>query len=573
MSSGCCDCCDVVEETEEAVWLRRRREEMKESLRSIKGLSRQLHCDRDVEAVVDRIAIEHPQLAVIPSGACSCGMRTGARHCSISLLLWLLLYGVVMISLQLQLHKLITNQELEQLADRYLQDQDVSRYFRSFHWFFSFSTGVTMIVMTIAFVVGRIFLGLQIYTLSSEVVGEVKEEYQSELVESINTDFYEYVQRLTKYVVVSDDFTKAEMKKIHRKLNLALTEGGHLLCYPSRDKCSIRNAIEQKVVNRRNWITAIFFFIPCVINVIANCTLIYYVFDLRFRHNHSINVSDYVTVGEHPQAALQSEGFRLIAAALTLNFISWIYLTTIMSGSIVYCMLKCMYCRIHTASVAFTNRMMNRIWQDVVVDGIAPFIEETRPSLLFIDPTDVHTVSPAATAPPTYNNSNKYSLLPPFNQYEYINGGMSTATAATSPVVTNHSNLPSPHRCHLLQQQQAPPTYGPPIYFASAPPAAAPAPPNAIPANNMTTDWDERNAGNRSAVSVPAHQSSPPNTRVSTAVPDEEENSQKDKHSASSYSFAEPPPPSTSSSTAPPLQASIEMTKPHADATTELSSL
>eukprot|EP00922_Rhytidocystis_sp_ex-Travisia-forbesii_P020689 GHVS01030402.1.p1 GENE.GHVS01030402.1~~GHVS01030402.1.p1 ORF type:complete len:599 (+),score=103.82 GHVS01030402.1:110-1906(+) len=548
MSSCCCG--DVVDDAEESIWASRRRlEEVKHSLKTIKGLSRALTFDVGVEAVVDRIAIEQPSLAVIPSGPCTFGLRRGALSCALGLLMWLLLYAAVMVGLHLQLEKLISNQTLEELAGQYLQQEDISIYFHSFHWFFSLATGVTMIVMTIAFCIARVLLGLQILTLSNEVVEGVKEEYQSEFIESINTDFYEYIKRINKYVVVGEEFTKNEMKKIHRKLNLSLTEFCQLLSYQHRDSHGIRSAVEYKVANRRTWLSIIFFMIPCALNVVANCTLIYYVFDLRFRQNHAIESYDYGTLSVNPQAALHSEGFRLIASALCLNCVCWLYLCIVMSGSVVYCMLKCLYSRIHTAAVAFTNRVMHRIWQDVVVEGITPFIEETRPSLLFIDPTDVHTPSPPFPPLSPTPKSHKYALIT--NDYSTLSTAPTSPAPChpsqqprmySSPPVYPSSPQPSPQMytssqppvCPSSQPQMyssQPPVYpssqpqmyssphqpSPHVYFA---PPLSSAPPCAFYPRqpHHQTDWDEGSSEVNRVVSVPVYRSSPPVTRASTAT-------------------------------------------------------
>eukprot|EP00921_Rhytidocystis_pertsovi_P003514 GHVQ01006088.1.p1 GENE.GHVQ01006088.1~~GHVQ01006088.1.p1 ORF type:complete len:508 (+),score=100.85 GHVQ01006088.1:595-2118(+) len=454
----CSPCCNVVDEAEEVIWARRRREEMRENIRKVKGVSVDSECTyrRDIEAVVDEM--QQSSIAIIPGGMCSCGLRPGAFSTCSCLLLWVVIYAVVMVALQLQLYKLVRNTELESMANQYIDANQMQYYMQSFHWFFSMCTIVTAIVITGTFCIARLLLGLQIYSLSSHVVEGVHDEYRTELKENLNGDFYDYVKRLNRYVVVSEDFTKSEMKKLHRQLNVALTDAGELLNFEDRSGRGVRAAVDAKIAGRRTCITFSFFILPSVLNILCNCILVYYVFDLRYRQHHSVDTDEFDLIEQEPLRAIQSEGFRLIGAALAVNVISWMYLVALMAGNTVYCMLKCLYPRIRLGSLNFTNRMVHRIWDEIVVEGLTPYIDEARPSILFIDPADY---SPSAKTP-LHQHNNHQEHLASFPNHQQPPPPPSYQQQQMQPLLLS-SQPPTPH---LLQQQQHVP---PPQYAATLP--------------------------------------------------------------------------------------------------------
>lgn len=399
---------------------RRRREEHKKVLGEIKGVEEGwMTYAKDFENTTDRMIREQPARAVNP-GRC---WRMGACSVCSCTLAWVLVLAALLSALQLQIQRLVNQVELQHLSGVRLPS--LAPYLNSFHWFFSVAAIISILVITGAFVAARLLLGFHIYALCTYIADVLRSEFGMRCREGVNSDYYQYIKRADKYVVISDEFTKGEMKKIHKKLNQRLNLDSEKIDYTANSQyywlsmrsATIRSSIESKISSRRFWVTTIFFFIPWLISFLCNATLIYYVFDLRYRHHHDVRAEELEDLEINPIRILQSEGFRLIGASVVVNLLSWLYIAAILSGSSTFCMLKCLYPRIMKAAVGFVNQLLAATWDDAVVDGLSPFVDEPRLSVLFIDPQDSSPACKQYSVPIPVNQSQSQPFSSPLLAY------------------------------------------------------------------------------------------------------------------------------------------------------------
>ncbi|CBZ51885.1 conserved hypothetical protein [Neospora caninum Liverpool] len=404
MATACCSssgaqpgywCCSVPEETEEEICHRRKREQILVSLSRVKGLSSysKVVLQPDVDYVIDELE----QKDLEDSNKYLCGTQTSVFSNSFCLFIWLGLYAVAMLSLQFRLYRMLGQlpvpeqwPEIGPWVKAAAEDYNVR-----FDAYYSVGIGAMMLVMTLAFASARSNLGSFVARMTKHLVRVAQEELRTDLRDSVDHDFYCFINRLPQYFCVSEDLNKTTIRKIHRRLHTDLDIRTSLVDFELKGPLAIRHEVQKRISNRLCCWSLWCFFLPWLLTMMVNTALVLRVYTMTYKQDHEIQVNspDVITEGEY-EAALRDEGLQLIGYALLANLIAWIYLLIVQLRCLTFYVIRLLYPRINVAITSYCNRLLARTWEGAVVAGIAEYIDDVKANVGFLEEEIRLSVSP-----------------------------------------------------------------------------------------------------------------------------------------------------------------------------------
>ncbi|PFH36339.1 hypothetical protein BESB_045310 [Besnoitia besnoiti] len=395
MAAACCSatgaqpgywCCSAPVETEEEIWHRRKREHVLESLSRVKGLSpySKVVLQPDVDYVIDELE----QRDIEDSNKLVCGTQTVAFANSFCLLIWLGLYALLMLGLQFRLYRMIGNLPLPAhwpdplpWVEAIEQDYNVK-----FDAYYSCGIGAMMLVMTLSFASARSNIGGFIDRMTKHLIRVAQEELRTDVRDSVDHDFYSFINRLPHYFCVSEDLTKASIRKIHRRLHTDLDIRTSVVDFELKGPLAIRHEVQKRVANRMCCWSLWFFFLPWLLTMMANASLALRVYTMAYKKDHEIEVRspDVIREGGY-ESALRDEGMQHIGYALLVNLLVWIYLVVVQLKCFTFYVIRLLYPRIKVAITTYCDRLLAKTWHGTVLDGIAEYIDDVKTNVGFAE--------------------------------------------------------------------------------------------------------------------------------------------------------------------------------------------
>ncbi|EPR60537.1 putative transmembrane protein [Toxoplasma gondii GAB2-2007-GAL-DOM2] len=397
-------CCSVPEETEEEICHRRKREQILLSLSRVKGLSpySRVVLQPDVDYVIDELE----QKDVEDSNKYLCGTQTSVFSNSVGLLIWLGLYAVAMLGLQFRLYRMIGQLPLpEQWPDLGpWVKATAEEYNGRFDAYYSIGIGAMMLVMTLAFSSARSNLGSFIDRMTKHLVWVAQQELRTDIRDSVDHDFYSFINRLPQYFCISEDLTKSTIKRIHRRLHTDLDVRTSVVDFELKGPLAIRYEVQKRMSNRLCCLSLWCFFLPWLLTMMANTALVLRVYTMTYKQDHEIRVNspEVITEGEYG-AALRDEGLQHIGYALLVNLIAWIYLLIVQLRCLTFYVIKHLYPRINVAITSYCDRLLARTWEGAVLSGLAEYIDDVKANVGFLE-EEIRLSMPSKDShrPPTY---------------------------------------------------------------------------------------------------------------------------------------------------------------------------
>lgn len=198
--------------------------------------------------------------------------------------------------------------------------------------------------------------------MTAHLVRLAQDELRTNIRDSVDQDFYAFVNRLPQYFCISEDFTKAAIRKVHRRLHTDLDMRTSLVDFDLKGPLSIRHEIHKRVANRMCcWSLWVFFF-PWLITMMANAALVFRVYSITYAEQRTVEVRtpDLITEGQY-WTALRDEGLQFIGYALLVNIASWAYLVAIQLKCATFYVMRLLYPRIHLAITAYCERLVSQL--------------------------------------------------------------------------------------------------------------------------------------------------------------------------------------------------------------------
>ncbi|XP_026193050.1 uncharacterized protein LOC34617340 [Cyclospora cayetanensis] len=229
--------------------------------------------------------------------------------------------------------------------------------------------------------------------MSTAVVLAAEEDLRLDVCESIDCDFYRFVDRLRAAFVPSVDFSIAVIKRAHRRLHSLLKARRALVDPAAQGPFAIIRDVNASLACPRFFLLLFLYFVPWLFTLCCNLAQLLAIYGASGRIAEDSNSAvteapgaggdtvDNVAIGPPPldmETVLNDEGFWFIAGSLLINLSAVLYLSVLTSRCAESCFTKCMYSRVHEAVVQFCSRMVSRTWEESVVEDLVEFLEAPR---------------------------------------------------------------------------------------------------------------------------------------------------------------------------------------------------